>query len=122
MRLEREELNHIADRIAERLAEERDSTSLSADGTIKGIDPHRLYTAAQVADRWSVSEKTVRRNLQRADWNGQGARFRGVDILRYEGVDVNTPSPSSSSGGPDPDGPTRHGGDGRTYDSTLPEL
>ena len=60
------------DRIAERLREDLSYAFVPDDGTIKGLDPHRLYTAGQVAERWNVSKDTVYRNLRRADWNGQG--------------------------------------------------
>lgn len=125
MRLEDEEVNRIADRLAEKLCG-RMPARVDTEGKIHGLDPHRLYTAQQVAERWNVSTDTVYRNLERADWNGQGARFRGVDILQYEGVDVEPDPPSSSPGGPsiqtDESTSPDDGGDGRPYKGTLPEL
>jgi hypothetical protein len=118
MRLDPEELDRIADRLAERVREDIAGAVVPSDGTVRGLDPHRLYTAGQVAERWSVSEDTVYRNLDRADWNGQGARFRGIDILRYEGVDVER---AGSSSGADTKSPPPSG-DGAPYDGTLPEI
>jgi len=120
MRLDPEELDHIADRLAERVREDIVGAVVPDDGTIKGLDPHRLYTAEQVAERWSVSKDTVYRNLDRADWNGQGARFRGIDILRYEGVDVE-PARTPSESDDDCSSP-RGDGHGTPYDGTLPEI
>ena len=126
MQLDPEELDHIADRLAERISEELASAVVPDDGTIKGLDPHRLYTAQQVAERWNVSKDTVYRNLRRADWNGQGARFRGIDILRYEGVDVEEPVSSgraSSSTQPEsPPEPTSQDAGDESYNGTLPEI
>ena len=126
MQLDPEELDHIADRLAERISEEFASAVVPDDGTIKGLDPHRLYTAEQVAERWNVSKDTVYRNLTRANWNGQGARFRGIDILRYEGVDVEEPVSSgraSSSTQPEsPPEPTFQDAEGKPYNGTLPEI
>ena len=120
MRLDPEELDHIADRLADRVREDIAGAVVPDDGTIKGLDPHRLYTAEQVAERWSVSKDTVYRNLDRANWNGQGARFRGIDILRYEGVDV---EPARSSPDADTEDPPAFGdGHGTPYDGTLPEI
>jgi hypothetical protein len=120
----KEVLDRLADALAERLEDRSLGLSLDEDGKVMGIDPWRLYTVSQVAERLSVSEKTVRRNLPRADWNGSGVRIRGIDILRYEGVDVEPPSPPSSprQSVEDDDDPPPPGGDGRTYDGTLPEL
>ena len=126
MRLDPEELDRIADRLAERLREDLSDAFVPDDGTIKGLDPHRLYTAQQVAERWSVSKDTVYRNLTRANWNGQGARFRGVDILRYEGVGVEEPASSgrSSSGTPPESSlePTSEDAEGKPCNGTLPEI
>jgi hypothetical protein len=120
MRLDQEELDHIADRLADRVREDIAGAVVPDDGTVRGLDPHRLYTAGQVAERWSVSKDTVYRNLDRADWNGQGARFRGIDILRYEGVDVERArsSPDADTKSPPPSGD----GHGTPYDGTLPEI
>jgi hypothetical protein len=120
MRLDQEELDRIADRLADRVREDIAEVVVPDDGTVCGLDPHRLYTAGQVAERWSVSKDTVYRNLERADWNGQGARFRGIDILRYEGVDVEPArsSPDADTKSPPPSGD----GHGTPYDGTLPEI
>jgi hypothetical protein len=126
MQFDPEELDRIADRLAERVREDIAEAVVPDDGTIKGLDPHRLYTAGQVAERWSVSKDTVYRNLERADWNGQGARFRGIDILRYEGVDVKESSSSgcTSSGTPSesPPEPTSEDVEDTPYNGTLPEI
>ncbi len=58
--------------------------------TFQGIDPFRLYTVAFLADRWSYDRHdTVREITQdllpRAQWKGGVIRYRGADILRYEG-------------------------------------
>jgi hypothetical protein len=123
MRFEEEELDRLADRLAEKFRDRMPSrVTTSSEGKIHGLDPDRLYTAKQVADRWSVSETTVRRNLKRTDWNGDGVRFRGIDILRYEGVDMEA-SPSSQGDEPsDESDPPEPGGDGRKYDGQLPEI
>jgi len=118
----KEVLDRLADALAERLEDRSLGLSLDEDGKLMGIDPWRLYTVSQVAERLSVSEKTVRRNLPRADWNGSGVRIRGIEILRYEGVDVEPPSPPSSSSSPDEDTPAPPGGDGRPYEGRLPDL
>ena len=126
MRLDPEELDRIADRLAERLREDLPDGFVPDDGTIKGLDPHRLYTAQQVAERWSVSTDTVYRNLTRADWNGQGARFRGIDILRYEGVDVEEAASSGRASSSTPlkqsPGATPETAEGKPYNGTLPEI
>lgn len=123
MRFEEEELDRLADRLAEKFRD-RMPTRLATgpEGKICGLDPHRLYTAEQVAERWSVSKKTVRRNLERTDWNGQGVRFRGIDILRYEGVDIDAPPSSPGDEPPDDSDPPKPGGDGRKHDGQLPEI
>jgi len=60
-------------------------------GTVRGLDPHRLYTAAQVAERLGYeSPETVQRLdpalLPRAPWKGPGVRYWGADVLRMMGV------------------------------------
>ncbi|PQJ26758.1 hypothetical protein BSZ35_19105 [Salinibacter sp. 10B] len=126
LELEDDELNQLADRIADRLfsrltSEGGGALVQSDDGTIHGIDPHRLYTAAQVADRWSVSKKTVRRNLERTEWDGNGVRYRGIDILRYEGLDVEASREDSASktSSAASEAETESG---QQYCGTLPEL
>src|SRR5690606_14322947 len=58
---------------------------------IRGIDPHALYSAKFLADRWEYSVSHVRDNIPREElprvkWRGGSIRYRGIDILRYEGV------------------------------------
>lgn len=58
---------------------------------VRGIDPHKLYTADFVAGRWDYSSAYVRNEipeekLPRTPWQGGTPRYRGVDILRFEGV------------------------------------
>ena len=57
---------------------------------IRGIDPFRLYSVSFIAERLSLSANAVRDidpvSLPRAPWRGQYIRYRGIDILRYEGV------------------------------------
>lgn len=123
MRFEEEELERLADRVAKKVdARSSASGKTSSEGKIHGLDPDRLYTAKQVADRWSVAKKTVRRNLKRTDWNGDGVRFRGIDILRYEGVDMDAPPSPSVDEPQDDSDPPEPGGDGRKYDGQLPEI
>ena len=57
--------------------------------TVMGINPNSLYTAAFVAKRWdydNVETIRVNKDLLRAPWRGKGIRYRGADILRYEGL------------------------------------
>lgn len=123
MRFEEDELDRLADRLADKFRDRMPPRmTTSSEGKIHGLDPDRLYTAKQVADRWNVAKKTVRRNLKRTDWNGQGVRFRGIDILRYEGVDIDAQSSSPGDEAPDESDTPKPGGDGRKYDGQLPEI
>ena len=70
---------------------------------IRGIDPHALYTARFLAARWSIPrEQTIRdidqALLPRARWHGSGIRYRGADILHYEGCDIGSAAPLLSLG------------------------
>lgn len=120
----------IAQLVVEKLRDElADLLQEGGPGKVRGIDPYARYDAAFLADRWSVSKDTVYRmdsdELPRANWAGQGVRYLGLDILRYEGVDVNTDSSnkatSNTSTAPRP--PEERGdGAGRPYNNSLPEL
>ena len=52
------------------------------------LDPNRLYSIDQIADRWRVSGKTVRRLIDRGDLRhvriGGQKRLRPEDVLEYE--------------------------------------
>jgi len=121
--LENHEIQAIADEIADRLSER--SPPSHADGKVFGVDPGALYSVAAVADRWDVSKDTVRRmeqrgDIDRVDWAGSRIRFRGAEVLRVEGVDVDAqpddPAPETE--------PPPIGGDGEadTDFPSLPEL
>lgn len=125
-----DEIDELADRLADRLDEKAPDLTrpeIEPGDTICGIDPHALYSVAFLEDRWGVSESTVRRldergELPRVDWKGRGVRFRGIDILRYEGVDVNARAePEQGSSEPAQDNP---GGDGQAAsgDASYPDL
>lgn len=63
----------------------------AAGRTVRGLDPHALYSRRTLADRWDCSQDTVRRHheargLRQTEWAGGSPRYRGADILRYEGV------------------------------------
>ena len=128
-----DEIDELADRLADRLDEKAPGLTrpeLEPGNTICGIDPHALYSVAFLAERWDVSESTVRRldergELPRVEWGGRGVRFRGIDILRYEGVDVKARSepekPSSEPAQRSPGGDGRAASGGASYPD-LPEL
>lgn len=137
-------LSELTARIARELTATPNTSAgigLSDDPKIMGIEPHGLYPVSFVADRWDVSEDNVRKKpeveLPRSDWRGGEIRYRGVDILRYEGVDVEahvdelpfqreseraeqSPEPPQSNGGHSPT--TTQTGNGRPYNSELPSL
>ena len=113
----------------------------SDDPEILGIKVHGLYPVSFVADRWDVSEDNVRKKSQgelpRSDWEGGEIRYRGIDILRYEGVDVEdhldgsparmkndrasqSAEPLLSDGRPS--FCAEENGDGRPYSNDLPAL
>lgn len=68
------------------------SSSNSPPDEIYGIGPYELYSTAEVAERFHMSKSGVRKlpeeKLPRAPWNGFENRYRGIDILRFEGVPV----------------------------------
>jgi hypothetical protein len=125
-----DEIDELADRLADRLDEKAPHLTqpeMETGDTICGINPHALYSVAFLEERWDVSESTVRRldergELSRVDWEGRGVRFRGIDILRYEGVDVNARAePEEVPSEPAQDNP---GGDGHapSGDASYPDL
>lgn len=108
---------------------------------IKGIDPHKLYPVSFLEERWDYSKSAVYRisnvQLPRVDWNGGEIRYRGRDILEYEGVDVDSrlndrqsnPRDNSSDRSPHRSKSNGHKtsrngeeNDGRPYEDDLPEL
>lgn len=118
----------IAQKVAARLWEQVQGLVASNAGTeVHGIDVHALYDIATIAERWSVSKSTVRRavqnsDLEEAEWHGSGIRVRGIEILRYEGVTVDTepPPPSGDSAPNTPPEPPTPGA--RPYRDDLPSL
>jgi hypothetical protein len=128
-----DEIDELADRLADRLDEKAPGLTrpeIETADTICGIDPHALYSVAFLEERWDVSESTVRRldergELPRVDWEGRGVRFRGIDILRYEGVDVNARAePGEIPSEPAQDNPSGdgHAASGGASYPDLPEL
>jgi len=135
-------LSELMARISKQLGAPSGSTAVtgqSEDIVIKGIQLHALYSVSFVADRWDVSDDNVRKKsdeeLPRSDWKGGEIRYRGIDILRYEGVDVeehlDNSSPELEEEAQSPelrqleDHPRREGdgnGNGRPYSSDLPAL
>lgn len=114
-------------------------TEMIRDTEIMGIVPHKLYPVSFVADRWNVSADNVRKKseeeLPRSGWKGGEIRYRGTDILRYEGVDVEehldgtSPELDEKNQFPEQRQPKGHSrrageenGDGRPYESGLPAL
>ena len=120
--------DEIAQRVVEKLRDEFGDflKEGSSHGTVRGIDPYARYDAAFLADRWTVSKDTIYRmdeeELPRAEWKGQGVRYLGLDILRYEGVDVDSDKDNKvTESAPRP--PAERGdGAGRPYNNSLPEL
>src|SRR5690606_38906140 len=57
---------------------------------VRGVDPDALITTSVLAERWGMEADSIRRideeALPRAPWRGGGIRYRGADVLRYEGV------------------------------------
>jgi len=68
------------------------SSSTSPPDEIYGIGPYELYSTAEVAERFHMSNSGIRNlpeeDLPRAPWSGFENRYRGIDILRFEGVPV----------------------------------
>lgn len=114
---------------------------------VRGIHPHRLYSVSFVAERWNVSPDNVRKKseeeLPRSGWKGGEIRYRGIDILRYEGVDVSglladnphetenlpkaeerpvVPQPNQGSSPSEGQADGDAGADGRPYRTDLPDL
>jgi len=121
--LEDHEIEAIADEIADRLSER--SPPSHDGGKTFGIDPGALYSVSFLADRWDVSEDTVRRmedrgDIDRVDWAGSRIRFRGAEVLRVEGVDIeaNPDDPASETQPP----PVGGDGEADTDYPPLPEL
>ena len=107
-----DDLDRLSDRLAEvvhaKLPDWRPLVSDPENGEILGIDPHALYSVKFLAERWEVSTDTIYRwgdeQLPRADWQGSRVRYRGIDILRYEGVDLdNEASATQDDGAPQTD-------------------
>lgn len=84
-------LDELPDRLAGALQQDQPEPP-DAGEAILGVRPYKLYPVAWVAERWEVSKDYVRKmpgeDLPRAPWHGGEIRYRGLDILRYEGVDV----------------------------------
>jgi hypothetical protein len=123
------------------LAGPRNSGPRNAGPKIMGIQLYALYPVSFVANRWEVSPDNVRKKsdveLPRSSWKGGEIRYRGIDILRYEGVDVEqhlaeAPSqleekhanrstePPHSNGRSSP--PVDENGNDRPYHTDLPDL
>jgi hypothetical protein len=133
--------------VVRRIDENRPAASESVAGAresnpeIMGIRLHALYPVTFLADRWDVTEDNVRKKpeseLPRSDWNGGEIRYRGIDILRYEGVDVEkhmseSPARLENELAPElpefwrsnerPARPDKGSGDERPYNGDLPAL
>lgn len=82
-------LSEVVERALEdaRPARARAETPTGAP-TVRGLDPHALYSRSTVAERWDCSIDTVRKtsDLAETEWPGKQTRYRGVDVLRAEGV------------------------------------
>lgn len=123
----------IADSVREAIrAEMAKHGQAGAPGEVNGIDPNKLYTVAFLAERWSIDrDQTVRdidqAVLPRASWHGSGIRYRGADILRYEGVDVGQAAPVTPlhpvvHSSPAKGSRANTSGKRRPYASNLPKL
>ena len=137
-------LSKLVTRIIEELgttSHRRSAVDQRGDIEVKGIELHALYSVSFVADRWNVSADNVRKKseeeLPRSDWKGGEIRYRGIDILRYEGVDVEkhmsesparletelaTEFPESRQSNRRPSRSDEESGNGRPYNSELPAL
>ncbi|AFJ21469.1 hypothetical protein [Salisaeta icosahedral phage 1] len=129
----------VAERVAEQLQDEMRALVVEYMmelSTVRGVDPHRLYTVSWVAKRLSLAKSTVYRKcedgtLPTASWKGNGVRIRGIEVLRYEGAldDLPMPEPfcrsaSTSHDASDDarqDDPAR-GNAQRPYNQRLPDL
>jgi len=90
-------VDSVARKIVDLMKEELPLQRLSEDPMpeskqIYGINPYQLYTTREVADRFHMTPSGVRRlseeELPRAPWQGAEIRYRGIEVLRYEGVPV----------------------------------
>ena len=67
-----------------------DAPVVDVASLVRGIDPHALYSRATLAARWDSAPETVRKipedELPTVRWRGAQVRYRGADVLRYEGV------------------------------------
>jgi hypothetical protein len=137
-------LSKLVTRIIEEIgttSDRRSAVDQRGDIEVKGIELHALYSVSFVADRWNVSADNVRKKseeeLPRSDWKGGEIRYRGIDILRYEGVDVEkhmsessakletelaTEFPESRQSNRRPSRSDEENGNGRPYNSELPAL
>jgi hypothetical protein len=137
-------LSAFVARVVRELRTTQDTSAVighSDDPEIMGIKVHGLYPVSFVADRWDVSEDNVRKKsrceLPRSDWKGGEIRYRGIDILRYEGVDVaghtgelaaqvktdrSRCSPQTTQSNEHPSSLDEENGDGRPYSGDLPAL
>lgn len=122
-------------------------SSQKVGAEIMGLHPFALYPVAFVAERWDVSRDYVRKKpeseLPRSNWKGGEIRYRGIDILRYEGVNVDHLCDATSEYAPDGSAcemernslspnraqpkithspATSHNAGGRPYRSDLPNL
>lgn len=99
----------------------------NSESLTDGIHPDRLYSVPFLKDRWGVGSEFFYRLdedlLPRASWPGREIRYRGMDILKAEGIDTHaTPvhptkakQKTTSSNRP----PKRSS---RPYTKDLPEL
>lgn len=135
-------LSEVVRRIDDKpAASESVAGTRESNAEIMGIRPHALYPVSFVADRWDVSQSNVRKKTQeelpRSGWKGGEIRYRGIDILRYEGVNVEehvgesparleteltseSPESRRSNRRPSPSDDERE--NGHPYNSELPAL
>lgn len=90
-------LDRLFDEIASlrTAVEQRAATPAPQADTIMGIDPHALYSAASVGERWDLSPSKVASKIEPVRMEGCQNRFRGLDILRFEGVNDKLLAPFS---------------------------
>lgn len=84
--------DQILDMVRAGLREMERSAPEGQTGTVMGLDPYALYSVSFVAKRFGMTPAAVRRisddDLPRAAWRGSEIRFRGRDVLIFEGVEV----------------------------------
>lgn len=96
-------LSEVVQRIEEKRPVAREAVAgvRESSAEIMGIRLHALYPVTFLAARWDVTEDNVRKKseseLPRSDWKGGEIRYRGIDILRYEGVDLEAHMSDSST-------------------------